>query len=49
MKILIKQSCAGSNFAFTKGDEPDVDDKIGKDLIKAKYAEEIKPKTGGAK
>ena len=43
MKIKILVSCSGADFSFIPGQEPDVDDKIGKDLIRAKFAEEIKP------
>jgi hypothetical protein len=47
MKIKMLTSCAGEKFAYTKGDEIEVSDKIAKDLIKAKYAVEVK--ANGAK
>lgn len=42
MNIKILVSCAGIRFGFTKGENVEVDAEIGKDLIKAGYAEEIK-------
>ena len=43
MKIQILVSCAGIDFAYTKGEVADVTTELGKDLIKARYAEEVKP------
>lgn len=45
MNIKILVSCVGIRFSFTKGETVDVDAEIGKDLIKAGYAEEIKSAT----
>lgn len=42
MKIQILVSCAGLDFSFTKGETAEVTAELGKDLIKAGYAEEIK-------
>ena len=42
MKIRILQSCSGINFSFSKSAVEDVDDALGKDLISAGYAEEVK-------
>lgn len=54
MKIKILVSCSGLNFSYAEGDSVDVTAELGKDLVKAGYAEEvkttskrdIKPKTG---
>lgn len=43
MKIQILVSCAGVDFAYTKGEVCEVSAEIGKDLVKAGYAEEVKP------
>lgn len=43
MKIQILVSCAGLNFSYIKGEVADVSTELGKDLIKAGYAEEVKP------
>lgn len=45
MKILILVSCAGVDFAYTKGEVCEVSVEIGKDLVKVGYAEEIKKKS----
>lgn len=45
MKIQILVSCAGVDFAYTKGEVCEVSAEIGKDLVKAGYAEEIKKKS----
>ncbi|MCH5186146.1 MAG: hypothetical protein J1F64_08490 [Oscillospiraceae bacterium] len=42
MKIKILKSCSGLNFSFIAGETADVDAALGKDLVKAGYAEEIK-------
>ncbi len=42
MKIQILVSCAGLDFSFAVGETAEVSAEIGKDLIKAGYAEEIK-------
>ena len=42
MKIKILTSCSGLEFSFAQGDIVETTDKIGKDLVKAKYAEEVK-------
>ena len=55
MKIRILKSCSGLDFSFTKSSTADVDDTLGKDLISAGYAEEVKepkpatPKAGAKK
>jgi len=43
MKIKILVSCSGDTFSYIPGEEPEVDNKIAKDLIGAGFAEEIKP------
>lgn len=45
MKIQILVSCAGVDFAYTEGETVEVNTDIGKDLVKAGYAEEIKKKS----
>ena len=46
MKIKIKTSCSGLDFAYTQGQEVDVPKERAVDLIKARYAEEVDaPKT----
>ena len=48
IKILI--SCSGLDFAYRQGEEVIVTEELGKDLISAGYAKEIKPvkpKAGG--
>ncbi len=42
MKIKILTSCAGLNFSYTMGETVDASPFVGRDLIKAGYAEEIK-------
>ena len=42
MKIRILKSCSGLDFSFTKSTLTEVDDTLGKDLISAGYAEEVK-------
>ncbi|MGM9938019.1 MAG: hypothetical protein ACI38A_11805 [Candidatus Ornithomonoglobus sp.] len=42
MKIKILTSCSGLDFSYAEGDIVEVKTEIGKDLIKAGYAEEIK-------
>ena len=49
MKIKILTSCSGLNFSFIEGETKDVDAVLGKDLIKAGYAEEVKASTRKAK
>ena len=55
MKIRILKSCSGLDFSFTKSTVTEVDDTLGKDLISAGYAEEVKepkpatPKAGAKK
>ena len=44
MKIKIKVTCAGTDFAYTKGHIVDADKNVAMDLIKAGHAEEIKSK-----
>ena len=51
MKIKILKGCSGLKFSYKKGDVVDVANEVGKDLIEAKIAEEIKttaskPKAG---
>lgn len=43
MKIQILVSCAGIDFAYTEGEVTEVSTELAKDLIKAGYAQEIKP------
>lgn len=45
MNIRILKSCAGSLFSYSMGQEVTVDTTLGKDLIDAGYAEEIKSTT----
>lgn len=42
MKIKITTSCSGLTFSFAEGQTVEVDRKIGEDLIKCGFAEEIK-------
>lgn len=42
MKIQILTSCAGLDFSFAVGESAEVRAELGRDLIKAGYAEEIK-------
>ena len=42
MKIKVTTSCSGLTFSFSAGQIVDVDNKIGDDLIKCGFAEEIK-------
>ena len=51
MKIKILKGCSGLKFSYKKGDVVDVANEVGKDLIEANIAEEIKttaskPKAG---
>ena len=41
MKIKMLESCAGTRFSYAKGASLDVPDKVGKDLVKAGYAESL--------
>jgi len=41
MKIKMLESCAGTRFSYTKGTTIEVPDKVGKDLVKAGYAESL--------
>ncbi len=43
MKIKILTSCAGLDFSYAAGETVDAPAGIGKDLIKAGFAEEVKP------
>ncbi len=45
MKIKMLESCAGTRFSYAKGATLDVPDKIGKDLVKAGYAESVEGKS----
>ena len=38
MKIKIKTSCSGLDFAYTQGEVVEAPEKRAKDLIKARYA-----------
>ena len=42
MKIKITTSCFGTKFRYSAGDVAEVSDKLGKDLISADFASEIK-------
>ena len=42
MKIKVTTSCSGLSFSFAEGQIVDVDKKIGEDLVKCGFAEEIK-------
>ena len=42
MKIKVTISCSGLSFSFAEGQVVDVDKKIGEDLVKCGFAEEIK-------
>lgn len=42
MKIKITTSCFGTRFRYSSGDVAEVSDKLGKDLISAGFATEIK-------
>jgi len=41
MKIKLKVSLSGINFSYYEGQEIDIDDAVGKQWIKANYAEQI--------
>lgn len=43
LKIKIKENIVGLDFSYTKGQEVNVKKEIGEDLIRANYAEEVKP------
>ena len=43
MNIKILTSCSGLDFSYAEGETVDVKAEIAKDLIKAGYAEEVKP------
>ena len=46
MRVKILTSCAGRDFSYYEGEVVDVSAKLGKDLIKAGYAEKTTaPKT----
>ena len=45
MNIHILVSCSGIDFSYRQGDTVEVITELGKDLIKAGYAEEIKSTT----
>ena len=45
MKIKMLESCVGDRFSYTKGATLIVTDKVGKDLIKAGYAEYLDVKS----
>ena len=49
MKVKILVSCSGLNFSYAEGDSVDVTAELGKDLIKAGYAEEVKSSARKAK
>ncbi len=42
MRVKILTSCAGREFSYYEGEVVDVSAKLGKDLIKAGFAEEVK-------
>nr|DAH06904.1 MAG TPA: hypothetical protein [Caudoviricetes sp.] len=42
MKIKVTTSCSGLTFSFTEGQIVDVNKKIGEDLVKVGFAEEIR-------
>ena len=42
MKIKVTTSCSGLSFSFAEGQTVDVDKRIGEDLVKCGFAEEIK-------
>ena len=42
MKIRILKGCSGLKFSYKKGDVVDVTNTVGKDLVEANLAEEIK-------
>jgi hypothetical protein len=42
MKLKILTSCSGLAFSFAEGETVETTADIGKDLIKAGYAEEVK-------
>ena len=42
MKIKITTSCFGTRFRYSAGEVAEVSDKLGKDLIAAGFATEIK-------
>jgi len=47
MKIKIKTSCSGLDFAYTAGETVDAPEKRAADLINARYAEEAKQTVEG--
>ena len=50
MKIQVLKSCAGLDFAYYESETVDCDDAVGKGLIEAGYAKELKsakPRAGG--
>ena len=49
MKVKILVSCSGLNFSYAEGDFIDVTAELGKDLVNAGYAEDIKASTRKAK
>ena len=49
MKIKILKGCSGRNFSYGVGDVVDVSEKIGKDLVGGKLAEEVKSSTAKPK
>lgn len=42
MRVKITTSCFGKGFNYSAGDVKDVTEKLGKDLISAGFASEIK-------
>lgn len=42
MIIKILKSCSGYNFSFTQGTEVDIQQHIGKDLVRCGFAEAVK-------
>ena len=45
MKIKMLESCVGDRFSYTKGATLTVTDKVGKDLVRAGYAERLDKKS----
>ena len=45
MKIKMLENCVGNRFSYTKGATLTVADKVGKDLVKAGYAEPLDKKS----
>ncbi len=45
MKIKMLENCVGNRFSYTKGATLTVTDKVGKDLVKAGYAELLDKKS----